>query len=113
MRTVYRTRAMVLAACCVLVASTASGQQPAVERATAQPAGEVLKHIPAGCLGFAVVNNVEELTSKIDRFIKQISPGERPLVPFAVLDWLKGAVQLGEGFESCWTPSSSGLTFPP
>ncbi len=99
MRTVYRTRAMVLAACCVLVASTASGQQPAVERATAQPAGEVLKHIPAGCLGFAVVNNVEELTSKIDRFIKQISPGERPLVPFAVLDWLKGAVQLGEGFE--------------
>jgi len=99
MRTVYPTRAMVLTACCLLLASAATGQQPSVERATAQPAGEVLKHIPAGCLGFVVVNNVEELTLKIDRFIKQISPGERPLLPFSVLDQLKGAVQLGEGFD--------------
>ena len=64
------------------------------------PAGDVLKHIPAGCMGFVVVNNVEKFTGKIDGFIKQISPEGQPMVPGKILDMIRGAARLGEGFNA-------------
>ncbi len=63
-------------------------------------AGDVLKHIPAGCMGFIVVKNVEDFTDKIDGFIKAISPEGQSLLPEKVLDKIRQAAKLGEGFNA-------------
>ncbi|MDY7011492.1 MAG: hypothetical protein SVV80_12190 [Planctomycetota bacterium] len=77
-----------------LNAQDATSVQPAA------PAGDVLKHIPAGCMGFVVVNNVQNFTGKIDGFLQQISPPEQPLVQGKILDMIRGAARLGEGFNA-------------
>jgi hypothetical protein len=64
------------------------------------PAGNVLKHIPAGCMGFIVVNNVADFTDKIDGFIKAISPEGQPLLSEKVLDKIRQAAKIGEGFNA-------------
>ncbi len=64
------------------------------------PAGNVLKHIPAGCMGFVVVRNVTDFTDKIDGFVKAISPEGQSLLPGKVLDKIRRAAKLGEGFNA-------------
>ncbi len=92
-----------LTALAVLAASAiAMGQATNEAPAPALPkvaAGEILKHIPADCMGFVVVNNANALTGKVDAFVKAISPEGQPLLPAAALDMLKGAAQLGQGFN--------------
>ena len=64
------------------------------------PAIAALKQIPAGCMGFVVVNNVNGMCGKVDEFLKSIGPGGQPFLPMSVLDLIKGQLQLGEGFNS-------------
>lgn len=92
--------------CVIVIASVllaGLGGLKAQETTPAQPvapAGNVLKHIPAGCMGFVVVNNVQNFTGKIDGFIEQISPEGQPLVPGKILDMIRGIARLGEGFNA-------------
>jgi hypothetical protein len=89
-----KTCAIAAVAVSLLLASAASAQAPAA------PGGaEVMKRIPAGCMGFAVVRDVGGLSGKIDALIKQFSPDGRPLVPMPVLEMLKASGMLGEGFQ--------------
>ena len=61
----------------------------------------VIQHIPAGALGYVVVNNVQSATDKIDQFLSDI--GASMLVftgpASGVLEMIQGAVGLGEGFN--------------
>ncbi len=93
--------------CCVIAIASVllSGlvvlqAQEAPPAQSAAPAGDVLKYVPTGCMGFVVVNNVQKFTGKIDGFLKQISPPEQPIVPGKILDMIRGAAQLGEGFNA-------------
>lgn len=64
--------------------------------ATAPP---VLKQIPAGSLGFVVVNNVKATASRVDKFIKDIGVSKF-VPPGGVLSLIKGQANLGAGFNA-------------
>lgn len=67
----------------------------------------VLDHIPAGSLGFIVVNNVKATTDKVDKFLVEIGVSEmlpspdpdNPSKKPPVLGMLKAMAQVGEGFN--------------
>ena len=63
-------------------------------------AGDVLKQIPADCVGFIVVNNVRQFTGNIDAFIQQISPPNQPFMQRSVLEVIRQGARLGEGFNA-------------
>ncbi|MCK4626539.1 MAG: hypothetical protein KAV00_14565 [Phycisphaerae bacterium] len=90
----------VLVVSVLLAGLSATFAQEAPPARRLPPAGNVLKHIPAGCMGFVVVNNVADFTDKIDGFIKAISPEGQPLLPEKVLDKIRRAAKLGEGFNA-------------
>ncbi|MDY6913706.1 MAG: hypothetical protein SVT52_04535 [Planctomycetota bacterium] len=64
----------------------------------------IISHIPAGTMGFVVVNDVQATTEKVESFLKEI--GLAPMLgisdetPGMVLAMLKGAAMLGEGFNA-------------
>ncbi len=95
---------VVVAAAVMLSGSVALGAGP--EAAEAKPLGPkvpasaALKQIPAGCMGFVVVNNVNGMCGKVDEFLKSIGPGGQPFLPMSVLDLIKAQLQVGEGFNS-------------
>ena len=95
----FRTCTIVIAAASLLGGAVASGQAPALVKPAAAP-GNVLKHIPAGCMAFVAVNSVEGLATKIDGFIRQISPTGGPMLPMPLLELIKAQAQLGEGFDA-------------
>ena len=90
---------VVIAASLLLAGTFAPAQAPAPAEPTST-AADVLKCVPSGCMGFVVVPNVQDLTGKIDGFIKQISPEGQPMLPGSVLDMIKGAAGLAEGFDA-------------
>lgn len=63
-------------------------------------AGDVLKQIPADCVGFIVVNNVKQFTGNIDAFIQQISPPNQPFMQGSILEKIRQGGRLGEGFNA-------------
>ena len=67
--------------------------------AGAETAPPVLEQIPAGSLGFAVVQNIKATASRADKFIKDIGVGKF-VPPGGVLAFIKGAANLGEGFNA-------------
>ena len=91
----------------VLVALAAAGAR-AQEAAPAPPPmpkpEPIISHIPAGTMGFVVVNDVQATTEKVESFLKEI--GLAPMLgisdetPGMVLAMLKGAAMLGEGFNA-------------
>ncbi len=88
-----------IAASLLLAGTFAPAQAPAPAKPTST-AADVLNRVPSGCMGFLVVRNVQDLTGKIDGFIKQISPEGRPMLPGSVLDMIKNAAGLAEGFDA-------------
>jgi len=95
-------RNLLVAACVLAVVSGAAAQGPALPGA--EP---VLSHIPAGSVGFVVINNLKATAGKVDKFLAQIgvaqmlpSPDpDKPDVKMPVLSLLKAAAQVGEGFN--------------
>jgi len=92
----------ILSLSCVLVLSaTAWGQAVKPE--------PVIGHIPAGAMGFVVVNNLESMTSKIDKFIDDLGFGgmlaqpdpsdPEKTIKMSVLDMMRGASAMGDGFN--------------
>jgi len=74
-----------------LLATTAFGET----------APSVLKQIPAGSMGFAVINNVQATAGRVDQFIKDIGANKMlPMPPGGVLTMLKSGAQLGTGFNA-------------
>ena len=67
--------------------------------AGAETAPSVLKQIPAGSMGFAVINNVKATTARVDQFIKDIGVSKF-VPPGGVLATVKGALNLGAGFNA-------------
>jgi len=92
----------ILAISCVLLLSASAWAQ-------ADKTEPVITHIPAGSMGFVVVPSIEGMTGKIDKFITDLGFGQmlshpdpadpNKMVQVSVLDMLKGAGQLGEGFN--------------
>ena len=72
---------------------------PAPSATPSGPAADALKYVPAGCMGFLLVGNVQNFTGQVDAFIKQVSPPNQPLLPGSVLDLLKVEVRMGETFN--------------
>ena len=71
-------RAIVAAILAVGLVVAAQAQESSTQPPA--PAGDVLDRVPAGCMGFFVVNNVEKFGGKIDGFIGQIfPPGQSPM----------------------------------
>ncbi len=70
-----------------------------VSAAPAETAPSVLKQIPAGNMGFVVVNNVKATAARIDEFIKEIGVSKF-VPPGGVLATIKGGAQLGAGFNA-------------
>jgi len=75
------------------------------ESAPAEPnmpkAEPVLQHIPADAIGFVIVNDVGTMTAAVDNYLSEV--GLAPLLaekmPNGVLDAIKSALMLGEGFN--------------
>jgi hypothetical protein len=92
----------ILSISCILLLSASAWAQ-------ADKPEPVISHIPAGSMGFVVVPSIEAMTGKIDKFIGELGLGQmlsqpdpadaNKMVQMPVLDMLKGAAQLGEGFN--------------
>jgi len=93
-----RTLRTILVVLCVVSLPVAGYAQGA--GAPAAKADPVLKLIPAGSLGYVVVNDLKGALANMDKFIADI--GLDPLVkmtmPTGLLDGVKTALRLGEGF---------------
>ncbi|KKM07240.1 hypothetical protein LCGC14_1735940, partial [marine sediment metagenome] len=63
------------------------------------PASALLARIPAGCMGFVIVNNINDLGTKVDAFIKSISPEGQPMLPMSVVQLLQAQAELGQGLN--------------
>ena len=101
---IRRSFLVVIAAAVVMAALPAAAQAPVAPApkplGPKVPASAALKQIPAGCMGFVVVNNVNGMCGKVENFLKSIGPGGMPLLPMGVLDMVKTQLQLGKGFNS-------------
>jgi hypothetical protein len=92
----------ILSISCILLLSASAWAQ-------ADKPEPVISHIPAGSMGFVVVPSVEAMTGKIDKFIGELGLSQmlsqpdpadaNKMVQMPVLDMLKGAAVLGEGFN--------------
>ena len=92
----------ILSISCILLLSASAWAQ-------ADKPEPVISHIPAGSMGFVVAPSIEAMTGKIDKFIGELGLGQmlsqsdpadaNKMVQMPVLDMLKGAAQLGEGFN--------------
>jgi len=62
----------------------------------------VLDEIPAGSMGFVVVNNVKVATDDVDRFLNDIGVAGmlKDEMPKGLLEMLKAEIGLGEGFKA-------------
>ena len=67
--------------------------------APAETAPSVLKQIPAGSMGFVVINNVKATAARVDEFIKEIGVSKF-IPPGGTLATIKGGAQLGAGFNA-------------
>jgi len=76
-----------------------AGAPPQPAAAPMPPAEPVLSHIPAGAMGFAVVNNLQSGTEKLDKFLGDIGLGEmvKASLPEGTLSPIRGL--LGAGFN--------------
>ncbi len=86
-----RNLAALLAALPVCLGSSAGAQAPP------KPPESVLRHVPSDCLGFAVVRNVKDCTSKVDAFLQAVGLPNQQLPD--VLGLISRQVGLGEGFD--------------
>lgn len=92
----------ILSLSCVLVLSATAWGQAAIPE-------PVIGHIPAGAMGFVVVNNIESMTGKVDKFIGDLGFGgmlaqpdpsdPEKTIQMSVLDMMRGAAALGDGFN--------------
>ena len=93
----------ILSLSCVLLLSAAAWGQ------TVKPE-PVIGHIPAGAMGFVVVNNLESMTGKVDKFIEDLGFGamlpQQPdpsdpdkTIKMSVLDLMRGASAMGDSFN--------------
>jgi len=71
--------------------------------APAEPAESVLKHIPAGAMGYVVVNNVQDTINKVEKFMTSIGamppPPEGAPPVSMILQMLKQQAKLADGFN--------------
>jgi hypothetical protein len=101
----FGIRRIAAAVCVLAIAGSVWGQPGAVEttartKAVPAKAAPILEVVPAGSLGFAVVPNVGKTFASVEQYLKDI--GVRDMLPISgdLLDALKSAVQLGDGFNS-------------
>jgi hypothetical protein len=86
-------------ACLVLAAPPAATSKPA---GPARPAAEpALKLIPAGTMGYAILNNLKTATDDADKFLKQVGLADllKDELPGGVLKELLKKADLGDGFN--------------
>ncbi len=90
--------------CVVSLAGGAWAQvEPTATTAPALPTPEpVITHIPAGAMGFVVVNNIQESINRVEKLLTEIGLGSMvglgPESP-GLVGMLKMQAQLGEGFN--------------
>jgi len=82
--------------CILAVAQVAWAQ---AEAKAPPKAGPILEAIPSGTAGFLIVNNLEETLTAVQQYLKDIGVAEMLPIPPDLLTALKGAGQLGEGFN--------------
>jgi hypothetical protein len=88
--------------CTLATASLTLAAPPAQPAATAKPAAEsALKLIPAGTLGYLVLNNLKTATDDVDKFLKQTGLADllKDELPGGVLKELLKQADLGDGFN--------------
>lgn len=101
MRLIRKTVALL----CVLAAGNLCWAQGAgmTTGVRAAPAGKpqpILEVIPAGTLGFVAVPNVGKSLAAGDQYLKDIGVADLMQMPGDLLTTLKGAAQLGDGFNA-------------
>lgn len=67
----------------------------------AVPAAAILTQLPAGTMGYMVVNEVQATLGNVDKFLAEIGMGDfvKAQAPKGMLEMLKTEVRLGEGFN--------------
>jgi len=96
---ILRTLAVVLV---VASAASAAMAQAAPPAAAAKPAAKpILDQIPAGALGYVVINNVKAATDNVEKFMGKIGLGQMfgQEQPGAVLRMLQTQAMLTDGFN--------------
>lgn len=93
-----RLTKMAMLAFCVLAAAAMPQQAPAADK----PAKAILEMIPAGTMGFVVVNDVQGSTSAVDKFMERIGQAKALNTETykGCLEFLRVQAKLGEGFNS-------------
>ena len=99
-----QTRRTLLTLTCALsvtAAVFAQATKPASTGPAMPPAGPVIKQIPAGAMGFAVVNNIQTTMGNVEKFVEAIGVGALVPVqqPGGLVDMIKNLAMLGEGFN--------------
>jgi len=97
-------RYCVVLVCVVSFVAGAWAQAPAAKPAVVvlPKAEPVLSHVPAGTLGFVVINNLQSSTANLEVFLRKIGLAEMAGLqetPGVLLDMLQGGAGLGEGFN--------------
>ncbi len=89
------TRLTVAVLCVALASTLAVAQVPGIPRKAT-----VLNEIPSGVMGFAVINDLETTTTKVDTFIRQIGLGQmaNQAMPEGMLKKIIDEAKLGDGF---------------
>lgn len=81
--------------------------QPAETPASAPAvlkAEPVIKHIPAGAMGFVVVNNIKDSAARVENFLNEIGLG--PMLPFnEISGGLVGLLQTGANLSEGFNPN--------
>lgn len=95
-----RTLRTMLPLMLVLSLSMSSFAQNAAPAAPAVKSEAILKVIPAGTMGFAVINNLKDSLAKTDKFLADIgvAPMIQPMMPNGLLAAMKDGIGLGPAF---------------
>lgn len=80
---------------------TSAQENGSPEAATLPAVEPVTSHIPAGAMGFFVINNIQATTSNFDAYLDRIGLSEmtQTMMPTGSLDMIKMLTFLGEGFN--------------
>jgi hypothetical protein len=89
--------------CVLFLTGVVCAQPAATATVPAMPKAEpVMKHIPAGTMGFVVVNDVKGTLGRVESFLNEIGVGQMMALqemPGGLLGMLRMAANLGDGFN--------------
>lgn len=96
-----RSKRCVTVLCCLAMLTTWAYGQATTAPAPAASSADLLKNVPAGCMGFVVVGSLNGASGKVQAFLKDTGLASMLPLPGGgdLVNLLKQGVRIGEGFD--------------